>query len=130
MTHSMKLDPAPFCAIRDGEKIFELRLYDEKRRKLAVNDSIEFTNTQNPTKRIKARVTALHRFESFEALFRVLPPERCGYPKGASPEDCVKGMEAYYTPEAQAEWGVLGIELAEVQDVKGPDLMKTSRYIG
>ena len=129
MTHSMKLDPAPFSAIRSGEKIFELRLYDEKRRKLAVNDFIEFTNTKNPTKRIRARVTALHRFESFEALFRVLPPERCGYQKGTSPEDAAKSMEGYYTPEAQAEWGVLGIELADVQEIKGPDLVETSRYL-
>lgn len=129
MTHFMKLDPAPFYAIRSGEKIFELRLFDEKRRKLAVNDFIEFTNTKNRAKRIRAKVTALHRFDSFEALFRSLPPERCGYPKGASPEDCAKGMEAYYTPEAQAEWGVLGIELTEVSDVKDPDLTRLSRYL-
>ena len=129
MTHQMKLDPAPFYAIRSGEKIFELRLYDEKRRKLAVNDLIEFTNTKNPAKRIQARVAALHRSGSFEELFRVLPPERCGYAKDASPADCAKGMEVYYTPEAQAEWGVLGIELAEVQELKGPDLTRLSRYL-
>ena len=129
MTHNMKLDPAPFYAIRDGEKIFELRLYDEKRQRLAVNDFIEFTNAKNRAKRIRARITALHRFDSFEELFRSLPPERCGYPKGASPADAAKGMEAYYTPEAQAEWGVLGIELAEVQDVKSPDRTQLSRYL-
>ena len=129
MTHQMKLDPAPFYAIRDGAKTIELRLYDEKRRKLAVNDFIEFTNTRNPAKRIRAQVAALHRYGSFEALFQAIPPERCGYQKGTSPADAAKGMEAYYTPEAQAEWGVLGIELADVQAVKGQNLTQTSRYL-
>lgn len=129
MTHSMKLDPAPFYAIRAGEKTFELRLWDEKRRKLAVNDSIEFTNTKNPAKRIRAQIRALRRYDSFEALFRAIPPERCGYPAGTSPAEAADGMEAYYTPAAQKEWGVLGIELMNVQEVKNPDLTQLSRYL-
>ena len=34
--HEMRLDPAPFRMIKRGEKTIELRLYDEKRRKIAV----------------------------------------------------------------------------------------------
>ena len=43
----MKLHPAPFEMIKSGKKTIELRLYDEKRRKIKVGDEIIFTNTVN-----------------------------------------------------------------------------------
>ena len=43
MRHYMKLKSHPFYMIRSGQKTFELRLFDEKRQKLQVNDEIEFT---------------------------------------------------------------------------------------
>lgn len=44
MIHEMKLNNEPFTLIKAGTKVIELRLNDEKRRKLAVGDKIEFTN--------------------------------------------------------------------------------------
>ena len=35
MEHTMNLNPSPFSMIRDGVKKIGLRLYDEKRRKIA-----------------------------------------------------------------------------------------------
>ena len=43
MRYYMKLKSHPFYMIRSGQKTFELRLFDEKRQKLQVNDEIEFT---------------------------------------------------------------------------------------
>ena len=45
MKHCMRLNPDPFRAIKSGQKIYELRLFDEKRRLIAPGDVIEFTNT-------------------------------------------------------------------------------------
>ena len=42
MKHQMKLRSHPFYMIRSGQKTYELRLYDEKRQRLQVNDEIEF----------------------------------------------------------------------------------------
>lgn len=47
MEHTMKLNPSPFSLIRDGVKTIELRLYDEKRRKIAPRDTIRFCNSEN-----------------------------------------------------------------------------------
>ena len=108
--HEMKLNPAPFGMIKSGRKTIELRLFDEKRRKIKVGDRITFTNTEtgeNLTKNVKA----LHRFESFEALYNALPLLQCGYTEEdvatAHPSD----MAQYYSPEEQAQYGVIGIEL-------------------
>ena len=42
MTHIMRLNPLPFKMIASGEKTIELRLNDEKRRKLNRKDLITF----------------------------------------------------------------------------------------
>lgn len=43
MKHKMKLRFQPFNMIRSGQKTYELRLYDEKRQRVQVNDEIEFS---------------------------------------------------------------------------------------
>ena len=108
--HFMHLQPAPFGLIRDGRKSIELRLYDEKRRKIQIGDGILFENPEAP-ELLLVRVTGLRVFASFDALYQALPLEACGYTEAdlaaASPAD----MEAYYSKEAQQRFGVVGIEL-------------------
>jgi len=110
--HFMRLNPAPFRLIRDGRKSIELRLYDEKRRKIQIGDGILFENTEAP-ELLLARVTGLRVFASFDDLYQALPLEACGYTEvdvdAASPAD----MDAYYSKEAQQRFGVVGIELAQ-----------------
>ena len=101
----MKLQPLPFAEIRAGRKTVELRLYDEKRRQIAVGDTIVFRCGDAS---VRTRVRALHRFSDFAALYAAMPIERVGYPARA--ED----MEAYYTKAEQAQYGVLGIEIEVV----------------
>lgn len=110
MLHEMKLFPKPFAAIRSGRKTIELRLNDEKRQMIAIGDTVRFTNTVSG-ETLEADVIALHRFGSFFALYAALPLDKCGYSKEelstAAPED----MSAYYSPEQQAKYGALGIEI-------------------
>ena len=112
MLHQMNLHPAPFSLVESGLKTIELRLYDEKRRQIAVGDTILFTCTDDPARTLTVTVTALHRFPDFAALYAALPLERCGYrPEelaSARPED----MNLYYTAEQQACYGVVGIEIS------------------
>ena len=107
---NMRLHDEPFNLIKNGEKTVEMRLYDEKRKKIKVGDSIEFTQTETGECLI-VQVIAIHRFDSFAELYQKLPLLKCGYKKAdietAKPED----MDLYYTPEQQAKYGVLGIEI-------------------
>ena len=110
--HTMNLHPEPFRLIREGKKTIELRLYDEKRRQIRVGDMILFSNTGQPGQMLRAQVTDLFIFDSFEALYRSLPLLACGYTRenvsSASPED----MNVYYSPERQKKYGVVGIQIA------------------
>ena len=108
--HKMKLNSAPFEMIKSGKKTIELRLYDEKRRKIKVGDEIIFTNTVNGE--ILSRIVKdIHKFESFYELYKSLPLLKCGYTEddidNASPLD----MEKYYSIDEQKNFGVVGIEL-------------------
>lgn len=108
--HNMKLYASPFNMIKSGQKTIELRLYDEKRRLILEGDVIVFTNTATGEK-LSAKVTKLHRFDSFEALYRALPLLQCGYTAediaAAHPSD----MDMYYSADEQRKYGVVGIEL-------------------
>ncbi len=112
MAHYMKLHTSPFEKIKRGEKTIELRLYDEKRRKIKPGDTIVFTNTTTG-EILEAAVLKLHRFDSFDALYQSLPLLQCGYTSEdidtATPAD----MEQYYSVEEQRKYGVVGIELCK-----------------
>lgn len=81
----------------------------KKRRRVTVGDQIEFTNLENRTQKLLTRVIALHRFDSFEEMFRILPAEAIGYSKGQPPN--AEDMEHYYSKEEQVLYGVVGIEI-------------------
>ena len=110
--HMMYLKPSPFKMIREGSKIIELRLYDEKRKLISVGDVITFTNTADSSDTLCAKVIDLYIFHSFEELYNNLPLLECGYTKEnidtASPCD----MEKYYSKEMQQQYGVVGIKLS------------------
>ncbi len=110
MEHQMKLHSSPFEMIRTGQKTIELRLNDEKRRRISPGDTLCFTDTRTGAC-LRATVVALHRFDSFRELYGALPLLQCGYTAEdihtADPRD----MDFYYSPEKQAQYGVVGIEI-------------------
>ena len=107
--HRMKLQHAPFAMIESGQKRIELRLWDEKRRRIQCGDVIRFEDACDETEVLRVIVRSLDVFPSFGELYRALPLLECGYTPdtlaNASPED----MNAYYSSEEQARWGVVGI---------------------
>lgn len=112
MTHNMKLNDRPFEKIKNGSKTIELRLYDEKRRKINVGDTIRF---QSGNSKLTATVKELHLFRNFELLYAALPLDKCGYTADeistASPDD----MLEYYSKEQIEKYGVVGIEIEVIK---------------
>ena len=117
MKHFMHLKEAPFGQIWNGSKTIELRLYDEKRRKIRVGDIIEFEDMSGSGRRIVTNVIALHVFESFEALYEALPLEKCGYDRDSISKASASDMKLYYSSDEQAVYGVVGIEF-EVTEMR------------
>ena len=112
MTHYMKLHAAPFEMIKSGKKIYELRLYDEKRRQIAVGDEIVFTERGNASRNIRCSVVGLHVFPSFKELYSSLPLLLCGYAEENISSASYLDMEQYYSAEEQREFSVVGIEIS------------------
>jgi len=108
MKHEMKLNNEPFNLIKNGSKTIEMRLYDEKRRKIKVDDFIEFTNRLNDEK-ILVKVIKLYIFEDFSKLYERFDKISLGYKEDEieSPSD----MSKYYSEEEIKKYGVIGIEI-------------------
>ncbi len=106
----MKLRPKPFESIACGRKVYELRLFDDKRKAIMCGDLIEFRNTDTE-EFMCARVTEIRRYPSFRELYSDIPKEKMGYlpDEFADPTD----MGRYYSREDQEKHGVvaIGIEL-------------------
>lgn len=102
------LDDKYFNLIKVGIKTIELRLYDEKRRKINVGDIIEFENRKDG-EIIKVEVVNLHIYSNFEELYKYFDKTKLGYNENevANPKD----MEVFYSIEEQNKYGVVGIEL-------------------
>ena len=104
----MNLYPDPFDLIKTGSKTVEMRLFDEKRRKLSIGGLIVFANTKTKEELI-AEIVDLKQFGSFESLYANYKKTDLGYKYDelAKPED----MLAYYSIEEIKKYGVIAIEL-------------------
>lgn len=108
MNHEMKLQPGPFSKIKEGTKIIESRLYDEKRRQINIGDSITFIAEPERTKMIQAEVVGLLRYNSFDEMMTDIPASLFG---GNTKGELISELEKFYTKEMQKEHGVLGIRI-------------------
>ena len=107
-TYQMNLYPESFDLIKTGNKTVEMRLYDEKRRKLSIGGLIVFTNTKTKEE-LTVGIVDLKQFDSFESLYANYKKTDLGYKDDdvAKPED----MLAYYSVEEIKKYGVIAIEL-------------------
>ena len=110
MTHYMKLNVVPFQLIKNKEKTIELRLNDEKRQLIKVNDTIEFSNANLIEDRLLVKVLKIYKFNTFEELYKELSLIKCGYKASEVAQATPNDMLEYYSLEKQNQHGVLGIE--------------------
>jgi len=104
--YQMNLKPSPFQAIKNGQKVVEMRLNKNGRDKIKPGDFIVFNNEQNGEK-IKVTVTSVSKFSSFEELYKNYDKKDLGYlsDQQADPND----MLIYYKKEDIIRFGVLAI---------------------
>ena len=69
MMHKMKLQNDPFIKIKNKTKTIEMRVYDEKRRKINVEDLIEFTNI-NTKEKMLVKVKNIYLYKDFDELYK------------------------------------------------------------
>ena len=113
MMHKMKLQNDPFIKIKNKTKTIEMRVYDEKRRKINVEDLIEFTNI-NTKEKMLVKVKNIYLYKDFDELYKNHDKVSIGYEQNdiANPND----TSIYYNEEDIKENGVVGIEIELVND--------------
>lgn len=112
--HFMKLRAAPFEAMLRGRKTAELRLNDDKRRKIRPGDEIEFDEVGGDRRTLLAKVLWIKVFPSFRELYEELSPEEMGYPPEEIKNAKYTDMEEYYSKEEQEEYGAVAIGITVI----------------
>ncbi len=108
--HVMRLHPRPFENVKSGTKTIEIRLNDEKRQQLKIQDQIEFISRANPEDKLLVHITSLSTFSTFKDLCYAFPSGQYG---SDDPEE-YKDMYKYYSLEDEAKYGALAITFARV----------------
>ena len=105
-THKMHLKDPYFSYIKGGTKRIELRLFDEKRRRIDLGDLIEFSGSND--KSVQARVVGLLRYDSFVDLCKDFDIAILA-DKAATKDGLIATLNEFYSPEKQVQFGVIGI---------------------
>lgn len=106
--HEMKLKKEYFNLIKNKIKTIEIRLNDEKRKKIKVGDKIKFTNFSTEEEFIFCEVEKLLKFNSFEDMTNILPHENIGM-KNLSNKEIIDIYHEFYTKSDETKYGVLAI---------------------
>jgi ASC-1-like (ASCH) protein len=108
VVHQMGLYGEYFEAIKKGKKRVEVRLNDEKRRKINIEDTIEFIKIPEQDGTLKVEVTELREYDSFHSMYEDIPFEDFDC-EGWTMKEKIEGTYKIYTPEQEKEWGTLAI---------------------
>lgn len=123
-TFVMHLNEDMFLAMKKGTKTVEVRLFDDKRKKIDIGDYIEFHNKNNDEVYIKMRVLDLRIEQTFKELFErnidlrntslYYTSEQLGFSKESSRDALVKNMYKHYTKEQEEKYGVIAFVLEKM----------------
>ncbi len=97
MEHTMKLLASPFARVAAGTKTLEVRLFDEKRQRLQLGDTIRFVRLPDLDATVRVEVTALLRYPSFRELVNDFGAEYFGYPASYPAATIIEGCYAIYS---------------------------------
>lgn len=101
-----KLLPIYFDAIKNGKKLYEGRINDEKRKKWIEGSLIRLVNTETQ-EIMNAKIVSRSEFASFEDAFKDIPVEQM-LPGVETVDEAVKIYRSFPTySEGEKEFGVV-----------------------
>ena len=106
----MNLSQPYFDMVKNGKKTVEIRLYDEKRRKLKIGDKIKFSNNETSETFVK-EIKNIKLFESFRKAIEKTRLKNC-MPNISRIDDAVKIYHSFSNYKSnEKELGVIAIFL-------------------
>lgn len=114
-TYNMKLQPAFFDMIRLEKKRIELRLNDEKRKKIKIGDIIIFEDIKDNYRTLKVKVIDLYHAPNFKELISNLDILEIANKKYTKRE-VIKELTKIYPIEEQNTFGTIAIRFEIIKD--------------
>lgn len=109
----MKLREEFFDKMKAGQMIYEVRLYDEKRQKICVGDTIIFKKMPDLIDGVVTKVMDVKRFETFEQMAQTLSIESLGFDK-KNASQVSRFYRSIYGKEDEKKYGVVVFKLEKL----------------
>ncbi len=102
--HEMRLNKESFNAIKNKKRTIEIRLFDEKRKSIKINDIIKF-NLMDYSDSFEVKVIGLMRFKNLNDLFNNI---------NSNNADSIDNIKSFYTEDEIKKYGLLGIVVERI----------------
>lgn len=106
----MKLEPEYFEQIKSGEKFYEARINDEKRKKIRIGDTILFKKKPDLYLGVLTKVVDIRYFNTFFEMAQTLDIKGLGF-DGKNAEGIKDTYYQFYSKEEEQEFGVVVFKL-------------------
>ena len=110
MEHTLKLQPKYFDFIKNGTKRIELRLNDEKRQQIMPGDTLRFCRLPDLQPTLTVKVVELLHYPTLADLVADYDIALLA-DKSMTKAALLTDLSQFYTPAAQARYGVVGIRI-------------------
>ena len=110
---NIHLDEDVFEVVKSETKTVEVRVNDEKRRKLQVGDKITFLKRPDDIERIDAVIERLSYYDNFKTLVDNYTIEEI-YLKGYTKEYFLDLLKRFYSDEEVNKYGVVAITFKKI----------------
>lgn len=108
--HTMNLNAEYFELIKQGEKIFEGRLNDEKRKAMNVGDVITFFKEPERVESFDAIITQKIEFKDFDQMSKVINKKDLGFDEKTR-QEMLDVYHSFYSKEDEEKYGVVAIKV-------------------
>ena len=106
----MKLQPEHFDKIKSGEKIFEIRLNDEKRQLINIGDIVIFKKEPDLYEGVVCKILEKRFFTSFAQMAQVMSLKDLGF-AGKNAEQVERKLHTYYSKKDEEAYGIVVFKL-------------------
>jgi len=111
--HYMSLQKKYFSKVKAGGKTIELRLADNKRRKIKIGDLVVFSSNEDCSKSLTVKVTNLYYALTFAELAQNIVVYKTGFNNATQ---LIETMASIYNQEKMLKYGVVGIEFKKLNE--------------
>ena len=135
--HEMLIEPVYFEKVRAGEKIYEVRTNDDRRKRMHIGDQILLIRNpkdeeekilfkNEPEKRDMLLLEIVDKIEkdTFTELYDKLDKKAAGF-EGKTTKEIVQVLREFYSEEIERENGVVAIEVKLLKDLTLDNKPKT-----